>query len=49
MSCKANDILIDNAIDRVDEVMNLNPSIPSEMRDELIKEEYIKSLEMEEE
>ena len=45
MSCRANDILIDKAIDKVDRIMELNPSIPEEMRDELIKEEYFKSLE----
>jgi len=45
MSCKQNDILADNAIDKVDALMRLNPSIPEEARDQLVKEEYIKSLE----
>ena len=43
MSCKQNDILVDNAIDKVEAIMELNPSIPEEMRNQL-EEEMFKSL-----
>ena len=43
MSCKQNDILADMAIDRAEEIMNLNPSIPEEAR-KILEEEMFKSL-----
>jgi len=43
MSCKQNDVLIDNAIDKAQEIMELNPSIPEEMRKQL-EEEIFNSL-----
>lgn len=43
MSCKQNDILADLAIDKVEAIMELNPSIPEEMRKKL-EEEMFKSL-----
>jgi hypothetical protein len=43
MSCKQNDILADLAIDKVEAIMELNPSIPKEMRKKL-EEEMFKSL-----
>ena len=43
MSNKQNDILADLAIDKVEAIMELNPSIPEEMRKKL-EEEMFKSL-----
>lgn len=43
MSCRANDILVDLAIDKVDELIKINPSIPEESRTKL-EEELFKSL-----
>lgn len=43
MSNKQNDILVDLAIDKVEAIMELNPSIPEEMRKQL-EEEIFKSL-----
>jgi len=43
MSCRANDILVDLAIDRADEILKLSPPISEEAR-RILEEEIFKSL-----
>ena len=42
MSNQYNDMLVDRAMDIVDEAMQKNPTIPEEARQQLYKEEYEK-------
>ena len=45
MSTKANDILVDDVIDYVDSLMDKNPTIPAEARNDLIASEIRKRME----
>lgn len=43
MSCKQNDILVDMAIDRAEDILKLKPPVSDEVR-RIIEEEIFKSL-----
>lgn len=45
MSNKQNDILVDDVIDYVDGLMDINPTIPAEARNDLIVAEIRKRME----
>ena len=45
MSNKQNDILVDDVIDYVDSLMDINPTIPAEARNDLIASEIRKRME----